>query len=636
MMKCLVNITLLLLFTLSSAYSQYITSGTDSLAQKNYFKTDYYNDLNTSNMLSGLAFKKSFRKINFSVYNSFNSSVTKFVENFSNDYNNFEVKTDYNLLPKFYTGAGASSKLVSTNQTLDLNSGYSNFYFSSFDYLPLDKFNVYSKFGIKDEKQVGVFSTGFSGMVESYANNIIISDFISSGRLYLSLDKFSERTNHSYEVNTKVDKYFSVNAANTGVLRAFSVRTDFFTPATQSIINSYKVNNNIQTRSEDYLMLSDNLDYSFSRNLKVKADGMFFFKNINNGYKYKPVTSSIITENVYDNNIKENLLRAGFELEYRLNFLSTRFNVSYTERAEDHTPENIDNIAAQQKSELERIEKDKNNNSKTSTAYLEVLLYASNTNTIKLQGASSLLRYDTNSELNYDDRDELLLNGMVSHRYYNFKNFFVETSFEYNSSVLNYIFKEKSSNNNKNSVYKLNSYSVFNPAEGVSTKNFFQVLANYTVYKYEDIISQVQSFSFRQLYLADSTDINISKKFIWGLFGELKLYEQGMFNNDKFSVKPLAFYDERTFGSSLNYDVKNFIRLYAGFRHYIRRYYTYDKNVKILKRTQSTYGPYAGVVMNIINNSSIYILGGIDKLETSDNPDVSTSNNLVIKVLWNL
>ena len=427
-----------------------------------------------------------------------------------------------------------------------------------------------------------------------------------------------------------------MNAANTGVLRAFSVRTDFFTPATQSIINSYKVNNNIQTRSEDYLMLSDNLDYSFSRNLKVKADGMFFFKNINNGYKYKPVTSSIITENVYDNNIKENLLRAGFELEYRLNFLSTRFNVSYTERAEDHTPENIDNLAAQQKSELERIEKDKNNNSKTSTAYLEVLLYASNTNTIKLQGASSLLRYDTNSELNYDDRDELLLNGMVSHRYYNFKNFFVETSFEYNSSVLNYIFKEKSSNNNKNSVYKLNSYSVFNPAEGVSTKNFFQVLANYTVYKYEDIISQVQSFSFRQLYLADSTDINITKKFIWGLFGELKLYEQGMFNNDKFSVKPLAFYDERTFGSSLNYDVKNFIRLYAGFRHYIRRYYTYDKNVKILKRTQSTYGPYAGVVMNIINNSSIYILGGIDKLETSDNPDVSTSNNLVIKVLWNL
>ena len=178
-------------------------------------------------------------------------------------------------------------------------------------------------------------------------------------------------------------------------------------------------------------------------------------------------------------------------MDYKLKFLSTRLNVSYTERAEDHTPVNVDNLAAPQKSELERIEKDKNNNSKTTTAYMEVMVYASNTNSIRLQGASSLLRYDTNSELNFDDRDELLLNGMVSHRYYNFKNFFVETSFEYNSSVLNYIFKEKSSNNNKNSVYKLNSYSVFKPVEGVATKNFFQVLANYTVYKYEDIISQV-------------------------------------------------------------------------------------------------------------------------------------------------
>ncbi|MFZ4592273.1 MAG: hypothetical protein ACOYN6_14830, partial [Ignavibacteria bacterium] len=505
MMKCLVNIVLLSLFAVTSAYSQYMTLNADTLAGNNYFRTDFYNDLNTSSLLSNLAYKKKVNKLNFTIYNSFNSSVTKFVENFSNDYNNLEFKTDYNLFSRFYAGAGVASKLVSTNQPIDLNKGYSNFYFTSFDYLPGERIFMNTKFGVKDEKQVGVYNTGFSGMLESYANNVNISDFVSSAKLYMSLDKFSERTNYNYEVNTQVNKAFSESSGNSGILRAFTVRTDFYTPATQSVMNSFNVNNNIQTRSEDYLMLSDNLDYRFTRNLKMKIDGMFFLKNINNGFKYKPVSSSIITENVYDNNIKENLLRAGFEMDYRLNFLSTRLNVSYTERAEDHTPENIDNLAAPQKNELERIEKDKNNNSKTSTAYMEVIVYASNTNSLRIQGASSLLRYDTDSELNYDDRDELLLNGMVSHRYYNFKNFFVETSFEYNSSVLNYIFKEKSSNNNKNSVYKLNSYSVFKPVDGVATKNFFQVLANYTVYKYEDIISQVQSFSFRQLYLADST-----------------------------------------------------------------------------------------------------------------------------------
>ena len=636
MVKFLVKIVIFSLFTFSASYSQYMTIGADTLADKNYFRSDFYNDLNTASIFSNLAYKRTFNKVNLSVYNSFNSSVTKFAQNFSNDYNNLEVKSTYNLFPKFYAGAGVASKLVSTNQPIDLNKGYSNFYFSDFDFLPNEKIYIGSKLGVKDEKQVGVYSTGFSGMLESYANNVNISDFISSGKLFLSLDKFSERTNYNYEVNTKVDRTFSESSSNSGVFRAFTTRTDFFTPATQSVVNTFGVNNNIQSRNEDYIMLSDNLDYAFTKNLRMKVNGLFFLKNINNGYKYKPVSSSIITENVYDNNIKENLLMTGFELNYRIKLLSTRLNVSYTERTEDHTPTNIDMLPVPQRNELERIEKDKNNNSRTTTAYMEVMLYASNTNSIRFQGASSLLRYDTDSELNYDDRDELLLNGMVSHRYYNFKNFFVETSFEYNSSILNYIFKEKSSNNNKNNVYKLNSYSVFKPVEGVATKNFFQVLANYTVYKYEDIISQVQSFSFRQLYLADSTDINVSKKIIVGLFGELKMYEQGQFNNSKFSVKPLAFYDERTLGSNLNYDVKDFIRLFAGFRHYIRRFYTYDKNEKILKRTQSTYGPYAGVIMNIRNNSSVYILGGIDKIEASDNPEISTSKNLTIKILWNL
>lgn len=635
-MKFLVNIVLLSFFVVSFSYSQFMTQGSDSLSERNYFRTDFYNDLNTSSLLSNLAYKQKISKMNFSIYNSFNSSVTKFVENFSNDYNNLEVKSNYNIFSKFYAGAGIGSKLVSTNQPIDLNKGYSNFFFSTFDFLPSEKIYIDSKFGVKDEKQVGVYNTGFSGMLESYANNVNISDFVSSAKLYMSLDKFSERTNYNYELNTRVDKSFSKDASNLGILKAFTTRTDFYTPATPSIGSYFNVTNNIQSRKEDYFMISDYLNYNFTHNLRMKLDGMVFMKNINNGYKYKPPASSVITENVYDNNIKENQLRAGLELEYRLKFLSTHLNVSYTERTEDHTPENIANLATSQQNELEMIEKDKNNNSKTTTAYMEVIINASNTNSIRLQGSSSLLRYDTNSEFNFDDRDELLLNGMISHRYNNLKNFFVETSFEYNSSILNYIFKEKSSNNNKNSVYKLNSYSVFKPVEGVASKNFFQVLANYTVYKYEDIISQVQSFSFRQLYLSDSTDINISKKIIAGLFGGLKLYEQGQFNNNKFSVKPLAFYDERTLGSNLNYDVIDFIRLYVGYRHYIRRFYTYDKNEKVLKRTQSTYGPYAGVIMNVKNNSSVYVLWGIDKIEASDNPVISTSNNLVIKVLWNL
>lgn len=633
MTRYLINIFLLTFFLCPSVKPQALFSVRDS---SNFFTTDFNNDMNAANFFATLSVKTKIKSMMFTVSNVYNSSVTKFTENFSNDNNNLDIRSSYNFAKNFYAGAGATSKIVYSNQQLDLSNGYSNFFYTSLDYLPNEKFYVNTKFGIKDEKQIGVYNTGFSGILESSVRNLNISDFISSGSIYMSLDKFSERTNYNYDLNTTVDKIFSENARNSGTLRAFTLRTDFYTPATKSITDNYGVNNNIQSRLEDYVLLSDDLDYRFSRDFRIKIQGMFFLKNIKNQYKFKPTSSGILTESVYDNNIKENSLRAGFEAEYRLKSLSTRLNVSYTERTEDHEPMNTDYLPPVQRTEIEKIEKDKNNNSKTATAYMEVMYNLTNTHTLRVQGATSMLRYDTNSDINYDDRDELLLNGMITHRYYNFKNFLLETSFEYNSSILNYIFKEKSSNNNSNRVYKLGSYSIFKPTEGVTTKNFFQVLSNYTVYKYEDIVSQVQSFSYRQLYLLDSTEINITKKVYVGLFGELKLYEQGQFNEDNFSVKPLAYYDERTLGTSINYETRGFIKFYLGYRHYIRRFYTYERTDKILKRTQSTYGPFAGIVVNMRNNSSIFLLGGLDRVEVSDSPDVLTSENLVLKIIWNI
>ena len=633
MMRFLVSIIFIAAFPFCLAFPQNTNNVADSTS---FLVTDFNNDMNAANFFSTVSLKTKINKTLFFLRNNYSSSVTKFTENFTNDNNNLEVRSSYNFAGSLYAGAGAASKLVYSNQQLDLTNGYSNFFFSSLDFIPNENINVNARLGLKDEKQIGVYNTGFSGVLESNLRNLNISDFISSGSLFMSLDKFSERTNYNYELNTAVDKVFSSNARNTGVLKAFTVRTDFYTPATKSITDNFGVVNNIASRLEDYVLLSDDLNYNFTNDLRIKINGMFFLKNIQNKYKYKPTSSGILTESVYDNSIKENMLRAGLEAEYRFKSFSTRLNVSYAERTEDHSPLNTDYLPAVQRNEIEKIEKDKNNNSKTATAYLEVIYNLSNTQTLRVQGASSLLRYDTNSELNYDDRDELLLNGMITHRFYNHKNFLIETSFEYNSSVLNYIFKQKSSNNNSNRVYKLGSFSYFKPVEGLTTKNFFQVLSNYTVYKFEDIVSQVQSFSYRQLYLLDSTEINISRKFYVGLFGELKLYEQGQFNDRQFSVKPLAYYDERTLGTSLNYYSQGFIKLYVGYRHYIRRFYTYERTDKVLKRTQATYGPFAGIVVNFINNSSIFLLGGLDRVEASDNPEIYTSENLVVKILWNI
>jgi len=635
MMRLLAKILIILLLP-QAAFSQIYSLSPDSLLTGNSFKTDFNNDLNSANIISGLYYKNSFGKVNFEVLDRYTSSITKFTENFSNDYNDLDAKTTYSLTDRFSAGGGMFSKILYSNQSSDLNKGHTNFLFSAFDYSPLDILMIKTRLGYKDETQANVNSSGFAGVMDGNLSSFYVDEFLSNATLHLSLDEFQERTNYSMDFSTDISKQFTENAYNEGILKAYSNRVDFYTPATQTIASEYGVGNNIQSRFENYFLLGDNLNYNFTQNISMKLNGIFYLKEINNNFRYKSMSGNFFLENIYDNRITENLLQAGTEFEFRKGIISSRLTLSFLERDESHSPQNISGYTQQQQNEVNRTEKDKNNNSKTTSAFLEFYLYPSTFNTFKFQGVTSLLRYDTDSETNYDDRDELLTNAVVSHRYNNTRNFYVETSFEFNSSVLNYVFKEKSSNNNTNNVYKLSSASLFTPVNSLTTKNFFQVLANYTVYKYEDLVSQVQSFSFRQLYISDSTDFSFTRKFIAGVFGELRIYEQGQYNDDEFSVKPLAYYEERTLGLKLNYDIKEFFRVFAGFRHFIKKNYLYDSGEKNLKRTQTTAGPYAGIILSIKNNSSMYVLGGLDKIQASDNSLTSWSKNLIIKVIWNL
>ena len=636
MTRRFLNIIILFLILSLTANAQLISTDNDTNNYRNSVVTDFYNDLNTANLLSNVFYSGSYRKLNLTLRNNFSSSITKFTDNFSTDNNNLYLTTEYSLSRKVSAGGGIISKLLTGSKEIGLNKGYNNFFFTSLNFVPDNVFSLNANLGIKNDKQIDVYATGFSGTIESRVNKLNISDFESSGILHLTLDEYSEKRNYSGELYSSVKKRFSDFSENEAVVRAYTMRTDFFTPATTSIIKQFRIAYNVQSRFENYFLLSDNLSYRFTKNFSLKLKGLYFFKNIQNDYKYKPPAGSLFLENIYNNRINENMLQGGVELEFRTGRFESRLNASYSEREENHKPTDLGSVTPQQQRDIDNVEMDKNNNSKTANTYLEIYYSPASMHTFKFQGSTSLLRYDTESQLNYDDRDELLFNTVVAHRYNNLRNFYLETSFEFNSTILNYIYRQKSSNNNTNKVYKLNSVSFFKPFSAVTTKNYFQVLANYTVYKYEDIVSQVQSFSFRQLYMTDSTDFKITRKLTAGFFGILKIYEQGQFNNENFSVRPTAYSDERTLGSSLNYEIKEFINVFIGFRHYIRRFYNYDKGEKILKRTQAIYGPYAGLRVNIRNNSSIYILGGIDEYEATDNSLTNTSKNLIINILWNI
>jgi len=625
------------LFLLANTISAQINRVTsDSLGRDNYLMTNLSDNVNSALLTSKINLNYDLKNFNFIIKNNYSSDVTKLTENYIRDFNDFSGTVNYKISKSLKTGPGLQYRTLADNKAIDINKDRNAFYYANMEYRPDKSFYVNSKVGIRNEEQIGEKNTGVGGLLSSEFSNINFYNFISDGNVNMSYDKLTQKTNYNLELNTSVFKSFSDKSENNTIVRFYDRRIDFYIPATVSIVNNYSVKNNIQSRIESYIYLEDKLRYGINDNVNFNLIGSYTAKFIDSRYKFIPTSQSIVFENVYNAKVNENGFLAGTNIEYYSRKYTGKLWLIYSERVEQHIPEDIGSYPSTVIRELEKLEKDKDNNSRNTYLIVEATAALTNTQSLRISGSTSVLRYDTESKDNFDDRDELnsLLN--FSHKYDNLHNFQVETTFEYNIATLSYIFKEKSSNNNSNKIYRLTSRSVFAPVSNFLTKNSVQVLANYTVYKFEDIISKIQSFSFRQLTIADTTNYNVTRNVFFDFFGNFKLYEQGSYNEKEFSEKPLAYYDERKFNAFLGYKFTENLIFSIGFGHFIQRQYIYDSGNKFLRRTIANYGPIGKLQYYFTHNSKIEITGSKDFLESSENSIINKSESLFINILWNI
>jgi len=608
----------------------------DSIPQNDYLLTNFENNSNSSNLISKIDFDINIRKFNIYLRNNFTSDVTKLSEKFFRDYNDLEFITTYSLHPNFFAGVGVQSEILSDQRNVEINKNNNYFYFANVDFIPIPKIFVNSKLGYKREDQIGELNTGFHGDIKSEFVALNIQDYISDGRLDMSYENLNQKIHYNFEINSEVYKRFTENADNNSIIRAFNTRNDFYIPATTTIANTYNIKNNIQTRFENHVYLGDELRYFFAKNFLFGFSGVFLTKNILFEYKYKPSPANVIFENIYDSKVFENNLEANARLEYSSMNLFSRLQISYSERSENHELINKDGLTQSQIRELEKTEKNKNNNSQTTSLFLEAKYRLTNTNSFKFIGSSSILKYDTDSDENFDDRDEVTVIGSLSHEYNNLRNFNVETTFEINIATLAYLFQERSSNNNVNRIYKLTSKSNFSPLENLLTVNSFEVLANYTVYDFEDLISQIQSFSYRQLSLKDSVFYNLTRRLSFEVFSDIKIYEQGEFNDKDFSVRPLRYFDERKINSQVSYLFYDFLRISLGYSYFVQKTFEFDEGEKKLKQTIRNYGPLGKISIILNNNSSIDVSASKDYLRSDDGTINSATETVLINILWNI
>ncbi len=621
---------------ISNSFAQQPSVAIDTIYNKNFLQTNLYNDLNIANLNTVINYTKTFGRIGIDLENYYLSNVSKLGQNFFRDYNNFRALLFYRVKDNFDAGIGYQNKFLTDDKNVETNKNNSKYLFTNLDYTLSENLYLNSKIGVKTEDQIGELNTGFSGIVSAVADNYLYKDYLTTGKVILFYENLIQKQNHNYEINANVFKRFTSETDNTGSAAYYNQRNDIYSPATPSVISQYNVKNNIEKRTENYFSMSDNLNYSLNNNLLFTLAGYFVNRNITKEFKYKPSSASILFENVYDTKILENNLQFSGALNFNWYKILSQFKISYNERSENHSLINTSGLTSTQIFELEKAEKNKNNNSRRVSALFDALYYLSNTNTFGFTGSASLLRYDTDFDQNFDDRDELetILSG--SHVYDNLLNFSVLTRFDVILSKLSYIFSQRSANNYKNRIYKLTSQSTFSPVEQLTTKNFVQVLANYTVYDFEDIVSQVQSFSYRQLYARDSTTYNFYRNFYLDLLGELKFYEQGQFNNREFTVKPIAYFVEQLYVPDISYLFNYFIKVGIGYKFFQQQRFQYENGARQLSNTYRTYGPVGKIIFYLNKNSIINFTGGIDYIRYDDPAQNNEAVNLQLNILWNM
>jgi len=610
----------------------------DSNITRNFTYTSFDNSLLSADFLSKLNLTIKHKKQNFFLKNYYSSSVTKLNEKLFRDFDNVKAGTGYNIAENLNISVNYLGQVFSDDKTFKLYGTSSSTFYSSASYDGnLGNASVYSfvNAGYKLEDQFGEKNRGPVLNGEFYIYNLNFSDYLVDGQIKLGYENLDPRKNTWISTRMYFEKSFKNNLAKNEFEGIFSrTKKGYYFPADINSIQQFGINNNIENRTEYVLKGFDRFDYTISNHVDFYLTVNPIYHDIQKINQYLPVVLTA-APSIYDTDLQDFSVDGDAALRFNFKKLNYQLKVSYIERNQQYLLVNPSRINRNFITQVQRLEATKDNNSSLFKLSADAAYDISLSNRLQLSGSASILKYDTPSNENFEDRDEQNFLIYLAHRYNNLKNLELTTSIDLNLYHTVYIFGQKSGNNNWNRVLRLTSRSLFTPASWLRNIGQFTILANYTVYDFEDIISTVKSYSFRQLNLKDSLIVNPMTHFGVAIYGEVKLYERGELNWREFSQRPVNYFEDKIINSELNYFFNKFTTISAGYRFFQESRYNYVAGQKVFDTYFRTSGPFARLSVYWKKSSRIDLITSYDYYKYGDNIPSTSYSSTSINVLWN-
>ncbi len=533
---------ILLLYLSSDACSQ-IDNATSILPTDSVI-AGFTQSLSTLNWIGNLNKQWTSENFSASINENFHSVMIKSSPNLIRDDQNFLGRFNRRIHGDFFGFAGFQSDYVSDNRQIGLNSvGASELLGGLFFRNGQD--SVLAGGGNKWDRQAGVENSGPTYTIQAAG---AFSPFPGS-ELNPSLNFHDEQISPRRNLDRNIQLIYGQIFSSVALIKFSSAYVtqlrDFYFPADSTVQSLFGVANNIQDRNDNRTNFAANVLMPVWF-FELNGLATYSQRQIDFTYRYEPLSPS---SSLYDTRIRTSNFEIHGDLTTSFYGDSMTVTMEHNERSETHTLINVpltNPFSEQQMSNQAQL----NNFGTRNTLSGQLSLHFGSTY-LGMTGLASIFHYNTPSELNYDDRDELTntiaLN--LNHRFS--PSFNAGLGFEADMIHMVYLKSQRSANNNRNFIYRffptVNYYD-----EYFASSNRFEVLANYTVYDYE-AFSQVHSFSFRQASFLDSTRVNMTSKLSLFFFANIKLYTRGELYWSSFAEYPLNYFVDQTFWLSLTY-----------------------------------------------------------------------------------
>lgn len=470
-----------------------------------------------------------------------------------------------------------------------------------------DVVSLKAGYGVEDNTQSGIQSTGSIINFAGSMDNLDLDGYtIRASGDYESLKLNNDRNQLDFQLSSEMFKSF--DESNSLAIRVnYKKQGRDYLQSANRLIPALSV----ESRLEDRISAALDMNFSLSDNLLSNLNLTFENAEIERDFK------SIVESNNYSF-IKRELSERNFGLmgngHYQTGIFNQKLGFTVQFRNESNFIRNKFDLAKNEFDRLLNIEKQRDNQSTITRVFSKSSINITKHDTLSLDLSLGLNRYDTPSNDNNDDRDELSnVFGLSYSRFFS-PVLRVKVTADLIGTHLVFIKSQRSALNNWNRVIRLVPSIEYNYG-GVSFKPKLEILANYTTYDFEEESGNTRSYSFRQVSYSDSIKVGIASDYSIESRIYSRYYERGILYWNNFSETPQTANLE-LFANILFFMInENGTKIGIGGRYYKLKQYTLPKSglpAKLNYFDQFSFGPEINIYFQLRGYSNVIVKGWYD------------------------